>query len=142
MVKGTMSRDFLPLVFFHESVSPQPQSIPLLQDRFEFFRKFAEIFASKGAPPVSTTTVASNGNNIRLHLKVNLKAKIYLYVNSTSQRCPNNITKIFLIEDFFHLPAVSRHWWCTLSCEYLREFSKKNQNGPNGIFRGLGETDS
>jgi hypothetical protein len=24
-------------------------------DRFEFFRKFAEIFASQGAPPVSTT---------------------------------------------------------------------------------------
>ncbi len=27
-------------------------------DRFEFFRKFAEIFASQGAPPVSTTPVA------------------------------------------------------------------------------------
>jgi hypothetical protein len=26
---------------------------------FEFFRKFAEIFASKGAPPVSTTPVAN-----------------------------------------------------------------------------------
>jgi hypothetical protein len=26
---GTMSRDFLLLGFFHESVSPQPQSIPL-----------------------------------------------------------------------------------------------------------------
>jgi hypothetical protein len=42
--------------FFHESVSPQPQSIPL--DRFEFFRKFAEIFASQGTPPVSTTLAA------------------------------------------------------------------------------------
>ena len=29
------------------------------QDRFEFFRKFAEIFASQGAPPVSTTPVAN-----------------------------------------------------------------------------------
>jgi hypothetical protein len=28
-------------------------------DRFEFFRKFAEIFASQGAPPVSTTPVAN-----------------------------------------------------------------------------------
>jgi hypothetical protein len=28
-------------------------------DRFEFFRKFAEIFASQGAPPVSTTLVAN-----------------------------------------------------------------------------------
>jgi hypothetical protein len=30
--------------------------------------------------------------------------------------------KIFMIEDFFHF---QRHWWCTLSREYLREFSKK-----------------
>jgi hypothetical protein len=28
-LKGTVSRDFLLLVFFHESVSPRPQSIPL-----------------------------------------------------------------------------------------------------------------
>ncbi len=32
-----------------------------------------------------------------------------------------------------------RHRWCTLSCEYLHEFSKKfGKNGRNGIFRGLG----
>ncbi len=41
--------------FFYDSVSPQPQNIPM--ERFEFFRKFAEIFASQGAPPVSTTPV-------------------------------------------------------------------------------------
>jgi hypothetical protein len=29
------------------------------RDPFEFFRKFAEIFASQGAPPVSTTPVAN-----------------------------------------------------------------------------------
>ncbi len=28
-------------------------------------------------------------------------------VNSTAQRCPNKIIKVFLIEDFFHLPPVS-----------------------------------
>ncbi len=44
---------------------------------------------------------------------------MYICVNSTIQRCPNKIVKIFLIEDFSHLPPV------TLSCEYLREFSKK-----------------
>jgi hypothetical protein len=37
-------------------------------------------------------------------VKVNLKAKIYMCVNSTTQRCPNKIIKIFLIEDFFRLP--------------------------------------
>jgi hypothetical protein len=47
--------------FFHESVSPPAQSIPL--GPFRFFRKFAEIFASQGVPPVSTTPVANNGNN-------------------------------------------------------------------------------
>ncbi len=52
-------------------------------------------------------------------LKMNLKAKMYLYVNSTSQRCPNNIIETFMIEDFFHLPPVG-HLWCTLS-----GFSKK-----------------
>ncbi len=41
------------------------------------------------------------------HLKVNLKAKIYIYVSSTTQRWPNKIIKIFLIEDFFHFPPVS-----------------------------------
>jgi hypothetical protein len=40
------------------------------------------------------------------HLNVNLKAKVYIYVNSSTQRCPNKIIKIFLIEDFFHLPLV------------------------------------
>jgi hypothetical protein len=37
LLKGTVSRDFLLLVFFHESVSPQPQSIPL--GPFKFFPK-------------------------------------------------------------------------------------------------------
>ncbi len=35
-----------------------------------------------------------------LHLKVKLKEKMYLYVNSTIQRGSNKITKAFLIEDF------------------------------------------
>ncbi len=75
-------------------------------------------------PPVSTTPVA-NSHQYQRHqqqichrfqrhrwqtmglisgcryLKVNLKAKIYIYVNSTIQRCPNKIIKIFLTEDFF-----------------------------------------
>ncbi len=33
--------------------------------------------------------------------------KIYLYANSTTQRCPKETIKNFLIEDFFHLPPVS-----------------------------------
>ncbi len=41
-----------------------------------------------------------------LHHKVNLKKKIYLHVNSTTQRCSNKILKTSLIEDFFHLTHV------------------------------------
>jgi hypothetical protein len=52
-VKGSVTR-FFASGFFHESVSPQPESIQI----FKFFRKFAEIFASQGVPPVSTTPVA------------------------------------------------------------------------------------
>ncbi len=55
--KGTVSRDFLLLVFFMNQFPPIPRVLHL--DRFEFFRKFAEIFASQGAPPVSTTPVAN-----------------------------------------------------------------------------------
>ncbi len=74
------------------------------------------------------------------HLKVNLKAKFYIYVNSSTQRCPNKIIKNFLIEDFFYLSQ--RHRLCTLNYEYLREFCEKIWNGLNGILRALGETDS
>jgi hypothetical protein len=83
-----------------------------------------EIFASQGAPPVSTTpaanlplvsttpvanfanslaSVVDTGGKFRRQnmktiagcriLKVKLKAKIYIYVNFTTQRCPNKIIK-------------------------------------------------
>ncbi len=55
-LKGTVSRDYLPLVFFMNQFPPSPRVSH--QDRFEFFQKFAEIFASQGAPPVSTTPAA------------------------------------------------------------------------------------
>jgi hypothetical protein len=47
--------------FFHQSVSPNPLSIPL--GPFQIFTKFTEIFAAQGALPVSLTTVA-NGKNL------------------------------------------------------------------------------
>jgi hypothetical protein len=50
-------RDFLRLVFFMNQFTPHPRVFRL--DRFEFFRKFAEIFASQSAPLVSTTLVAN-----------------------------------------------------------------------------------
>jgi hypothetical protein len=52
-----VSRDFLLLVFFMNQFPPSSRVFHL--DRFEFVRKFAEIFASQGAPPASTTPVAN-----------------------------------------------------------------------------------
>ncbi len=124
--KGTVSRDFLLLVFFMNQFPPSPRLFHL--HRFEFFRKFTEIIASQGAPPVSaspvanlppvSTTPVANCHRYQRrrrqimatisgcrHLKVNLKAKIYIYVNSTTQRCPNKIIKNFSI---CHLSRESR----------------------------------
>ncbi len=62
-IKGTVSRDFLLLVLFMNQFPPSPRVFH--EDRFEFFRKFAEIFAAQGLPPVSLTPVA-NGKNLQL----------------------------------------------------------------------------
>ncbi len=68
---------------------------------------------------------------------MNLKKKIYLYANSTSQRCPKEKRQIFLIEDFFHLPPV-----LLTPVVHLANISANfRKNGPNAIIRGLGETD-
>ncbi len=64
-IKGTVSRDFRLLVFF---MNQFPPSIWVYQyGLFEFFRKFAEIFAAQGAPPVSTTPVA-NGKTLQAEI--------------------------------------------------------------------------
>jgi hypothetical protein len=183
--KGTVSRDFLLLVFCMHQFPPSPRVFHL--DRFEFFRKFAEIFASQCAPqvsfslallipaanlppvstilaanlpPVSTTPVANCHRCQRhrrqichrwqlmakisgcRHLKVNLKAKNFIYVNSTTQRCPNKIINIFLLEGFFHLPPVSLTPVANLELRISPRIIEKIRNGPNGIIRGLGETGS
>ena len=76
------------------------------------------------------------------YLKVNLKAKMYICVNSTIQRCPNKIIKIFLIEDFFHLPPVSTTPVVNLELRISRRIFEKIRNGPNGILWGWGETEA
>jgi hypothetical protein len=76
------------------------------------------------------------------HLKVSLKAKIYIYANSTPQRCPKKIIKTFLLEDFFHSPPVSLTPGANLELRISPRIFEKIRNGPNGIIRGLGETGS
>ncbi len=68
------------------------------------------------------------------YFKVNLKAKVYIYVNSTIQRCPNKIIKIFLIEDFFHLPPVSTTPVVNLQLRISPRIFEKIRNGPNGML--------
>ncbi len=59
------------------------------------------------------------------HLKVNLEEKMYLYVNSTTQRCPNKrIKKLFWLKIFYICHWCQRHRWCALSCKYFLKFSK------------------
>jgi hypothetical protein len=54
-----------------------------------------------------------------------MKKKVFLYVNPTSQRCLNKKFKTFLIKDFSIRHWCQRHRWCTLSCQYPREISRK-----------------
>ncbi len=51
--------------------------------------QFATGINSTGGELISLTPVANNENTIRLHFKVNLKKKIYLYVDLTTQRYSN-----------------------------------------------------
>jgi hypothetical protein len=71
------------------------------------------------------------------HLKVNYKEQNYLYVNSTTQRCPNKTVKTFLIEDFSHFPPVSLTQVVHLELRNLREISKKFETAmivPSGAW--------
>jgi hypothetical protein len=106
----------------------------------KFFRKFADIFASQGAPPVSTTPVANCRRYQRHRQQICQR-----YQQHRRQILPP--VPLVLLTPVVNLPLVSTkpaanlppvsttpvancHWYQrhrrqTLSCEYLREFSKK-----------------
>ncbi len=70
-----MSLDFLLQVFFHESPSPKPLKITL--GTFRIFGKFAEIFASQGAPPINYTSGNfATGTAALVHLKLRISLRI------------------------------------------------------------------
>ncbi len=79
--------------FFFIKISFPPAPEYSIKTVSNFFRKFAEIFASQGAPPISTTPVSTVSNCWQL--KMNLKFFFYLYASSTTQRCPKEIIKKF-----------------------------------------------
>ncbi len=87
-LKGTVSRDFLLLVFFmnHEFA--------------------ASVNDTGGKLPSVSTTLAAN-------------------LPPVSKGVPTKLLKFFWLKIFFICHRCQRHWWSTLSCEYLHEFSKK-----------------
>ncbi len=58
------------------------------------------------------------------------------------QRWPNKIIKIFLIDDFFHLPPVSLIPVANLELRISPRIFEKIRNVLNGILWGWGKTDS
>ncbi len=164
-----MSRDFLLWFFSWVSFLPAPEySNRTISNFFKNLRRYSHVkvhhryeytggkfttvvnYASGKLPPFINDTggkFATGLNNTRgrqweqlsngWQLKMNLKKKVYLYANSTTQRCPKERRKIFLIEDFFHLPPVSTTPVVHLSPRIF----EKIRNSPNGIIRGLEETD-
>ncbi len=167
-----MSRDFC-FWFFYESVSPQPQSIPLGS-----FRIFSKIRGDTGGnfatgvkdtggklppvsttpaanfPPVSTTPAANfatsspcavdTGEQYQAAdtLKWTWRQKFIYILTLLPKGAQTKILKFFCLKIFSICHLCRWHRWCTLSREYLSEFSKKIRNARNGILRCLGETDS
>ncbi len=128
--------------FFYESVSPPAPEYPIrtVSNFFETSRRYSQVkvhHRCRWHPWQIMRTISGCR-----HLKVNLKANIYIYVNSTTKRCPNKIIKIFLLEDFFHLPPVSLTQVVLLEPRISPRIFEKIWNGRNGILICLGETDS
>ncbi len=76
-----------------------------------------------------------------LHLKVNVKKKISVLLYSPKD--PSEIFKTFLFKFFsFYLIPVSTTPVIHLGLRISSRVFEKNRNGPYGILRGLGKTDS
>ncbi len=140
------------LWFFHESVSTKPLSIP-----YKFFRKFSEIFADQGAPPVSLTPVA-NGKifnhksfnyfawtpmgsraNLKIHfcLQVHFKASAAWYCSHYLP--PVSLTPVpnlppMLLIPMANLPLVSLIPVVHLDLWISPRMLEKIWNSPNGIL--------
>ncbi len=134
--KGTVSRDFLLQVFSWITFPQAPdKNIRIISNFFENSRRYSQVKVHHRCQRHRWQIIGTISGC--RHLKVNLKAKIYTYVSSTTQRWQNKIFKIFLIEDFFHLPPVSL---TPVANPELR--ISPRIFGLNGILWGWGQTDS
>ncbi len=85
-LKGTVSRDFLPLIFFFKQLLLAPVDKP--SNDYDFFRIFAEIFDYFGASPVSTTPVSDTFTVLKSFTCVNDTGKKFLTgVIDTGEAC-------------------------------------------------------
>ncbi len=121
-IKGTVSWDFLLLVYFVNRLPPRPLIIASGS-----FLIFLITTPAANLPPIPLVLLIPVANCHQCHWhwrqisnKVTLKKKNYLYVDSTTQRSSKK--KKILIEDFFICHWCQWHWWCTLSYEYLCKF--------------------
>jgi hypothetical protein len=86
VLKGTVPRDFLPLVFFLKLFLLGPGDMP--RNDFDFFRLFAGIFDYFGALPVSTTPVSDTFTVLESFTGVNDTGKKLLTgVIDTGEAC-------------------------------------------------------
>ncbi len=119
--------------FFHESPSPKPLIITLGS-----FRIFSKIRGGKwhrwqiatgivaNLPPVTLTPVANNWSNIRLQTPESELESKNLYMFPLLPKGDQiKLLKCFWLKNFSICHQCRWHRWQTLSCEYLREFSKK-----------------
>jgi hypothetical protein len=86
-------------------------------------------------PPISTKPEANFENSFPS--VVDTGGKFATGVNDTGGKFAT-----FMIEDFLHLPPVSTTPVANLELRISPRIFEKIRNGPNGVLRGLGETDS
>ncbi len=83
-------------------------------------------------------TGVNNGNNYQTADNLNeLENFFYLHAKSTTQRCPKEIIKHFLIEDFFHLAPVSTTPVANFELRISSRIFAKNLKRPKCYNQGL-----
>ncbi len=149
-----MSRDFRLLVF---SMDQFPPSIWVYHySHFDFFRKFAEIFAAQGTQPVSTTPAANLPPVLLIPVAIchrrhwhqwQICRRYHWHRWQICHRCQQhkrnwwqNLPQVSLIP-VANFPPVSLTPVVHLDLRISPRIFEKIRNDTNVIFRGLGEGD-
>ncbi len=139
---GRVPRDFLLQVFSWIIFPQAPEhNIRAISNFFENSLRYSKSRC--------TTGINNTGGKWEQHqtadslkycwqLEINLKEKNYLCFNSTTQRCPKKYLKFSEWRFFPFATGVNNTGGATWAVNISTNF----RNGPNGILRGLGETDS